>query len=247
MIAQSRTINPHISVDCVIFGFSTHQLKILLIERQYVDEQGNQATDHKLPGDFIAINEDLNMAASRTLEELTGLRNIYLQQFALVGQPDRISRQIDMDWLNETTGLEIHRVVTAAYFALINISESNSEFAIKNNASWIDMKDIPALGFDHSQIINHGLTHLQKSLRNEPIGFELLPEKFTIRELQSLYEVILDCTMDNRNFRKKILKSSYLEQLEEKQTGVAHKPAYFYRFNRSKYEKHKKEYLGFNF
>ncbi len=247
MISLGRTINPHISVDCVVFGFSTNQLKILLIEREYRDDSGKQARDHKLPGDFITLNEDLDLAAVRTLEELTGLNSIYLHQFAFIGQPERIWKKSDMDWLNTTTGMEIQRVVTAAYFALINITESNSDFAIKNNASWIDIKEVPALAFDHRNIIDRGLAHLQKSLRNEPIGFELLPEKFTIRELQSLYEVILDCNLDNRNFRKKILKSNYLIQLDEKQIGVAHKPAFYYRFDKHIYNKQKKEYLGFNF
>ena len=247
MILQGRTINPHISVDCVVFGFSTSQLKVLLIEREYRDESGKPAKDHKLPGDFIATNEDLDLAAARTLEELTGLRSIFLEQFAFIGRPDRISKKSDVEWLNSTTGMEIHRVVTAAYFSLINITESNSVFAIKNDASWIDIKEVPALAFDHREIIDLGLAHLQKSLRYEPIGFELLPDKFTIRELQSLYEVILDCQLDNRNFRKKILKSNYLVQLNEKQIGVAHKPAYYYRFDKTIYEKNKKESLGFNF
>ena len=242
-----RTINPHISVDCVIFGFSTNQLKVLLIEREYVNPRRVTAKDRKLPGDFISINEDLDIAASRTLKELTGLQNIFLQQFAFLGQPDRISREEDIEWLNETTGMKIHRVVTAAYFALVNIPESNLEFAIKNNASWIDIQKIPVLAFDHSEIIHKGLHHLQKALRNEPIGFKLLPEKFTIRELQTLYEVILDCVLDNRNFRKKILKSSYLIQLDEKQVGVPHKPAYYYRFDRKAYETNRKNYFGFNF
>jgi 8-oxo-dGTP diphosphatase len=242
-----RTINPHISVDCVIFGFSTSQLKVLLIEREYTDEQGNRSADLKLPGDFITTREDLDMAASRTLEELTGLQNIFLRQFAVFGHPGRISRKIDMDWLVETTGMAIQRVVTTAYFALINISESNSDFAIKNNASWIDVNRIPVLAFDHREIIEKGLVHLQNTLRNEPIGFELLPEKFTIRQLQTLYEVILNCSLDNRNFRKKILKARYLVQLDEKQAGVAHKPAHFYLFDKSIYERNKTESLGFNF
>jgi len=154
---------------------------------------------------------------------------------------------MDIAWLTETTGHKIQRVVTAAYYSLINITDTNSDFAIKNNATWIDVKQVPDLAFDHATIITNGLAHLQLTLRNEPIGFELLPEKFTIRELQTLYEVILDCTLDNRNFRKKILKSTYMVQLEEKQSGVAHKPAYYYRFDRTIYEKHKKESLGFNF
>ena len=242
-----RNINPHISVDCIIFGFHTNQLKVLLIMRSFREPSGQEVHDHKLPGDFITINEDVDHAASRTLEELTGLKDIYLRQFAFFGRPDRISRSMDIAWLHETTGHRIQRVVTAAYYSLININDTNRDIAIKNNASWMDVKQIPQLAFDHADIIASGLEHLQRSLRNEPIGFELLPEKFTIRELQSLYEVILDCRLDNRNFRKKILKSSYLVQLQEKQSGVAHKPAYFYRFDRNIYDQHKKESLGFNF
>ena len=247
MNMPGRNINPHISVDCVIFGFSTNQLKVLLIERAFIDPSGKEINDHKLPGDFIAFNEDLDLAASRTLEELTGLKNIFLQQFALFGRPDRISNRVDIEWLNAITGHEIQRVVTAAYYSLINITETVSDFAIKNNAAWVDVQQVPDLAFDHDAIIRSGLAHLQKTLRIEPIGFELLPEKFTIRELQILYEVILGCTLDNRNFRKKILKSKYMVQLEEKQSGVAHKPAHYYRFARNIYEKHKKESFGFNF
>lgn len=247
MNPSGRNINPHISVDCVIFGFSTSQLKVLLIERAYSSASGREIRDHKLPGDFITINEDLDLAATRILEELTGLKNIFLQQFSLFGRPDRVSNPVDIEWLNTTTGHDIQRVVTAAYYALINITDTNSDFAIKNNASWFDVERIPDLAFDHGTIISRGLSHLQETLRNEPIGFELLPDKFTIRELQTLYEVILGCTLDNRNFRKKILKSTYLVQLEEKQSGVAHKPAYYYRFDRKLYEKHKKDSLGFNF
>ena len=247
MNQSERNINPHISVDCVIFGFSTNQLKVLLIRRAFTESSGRQINDHKLPGDFITLNEDLDLAASRTLEELTGLKDIYLQQFTFLGKPDRISNPMDIEWLNATTGHKIQRVVTAAYFSLINITDTNSEFAIKNNATWIDVKQVPNLAFDHGTIISTGLAHLQLALRNEPIGFELLPAKFTIRELQTLYEVILNCQLDNRNFRKKILKATHLIQLNKKQEGVAHKPAYYYRFDKSIYEQNKKDYLGFNF
>jgi ADP-ribose pyrophosphatase YjhB (NUDIX family) len=242
-----RTINPHISVDCVIFGFSRDQLKVLLIEREYMKENGRSWKDHKLPGDLITIGEDLDLAAHRTLEELTGLNDIYLRQFGVFGKPERMSRKVDVDWLSKSKGVQIQRVVTSAYYALINIGESKREFAIMNNARWMEINQIPDLAFDHREIIDAGLEHLRQALRNEPIGFELLPEKFTIRELQRLYEAILDCTLDNRNFRKKILKSKYLVQLDEKQEGVAHKPAYFYRFDRDIYEDHKKAFLGFNF
>ncbi|MDX2432868.1 MAG: NUDIX domain-containing protein [Bacteroides sp.] len=242
-----RSINPHISVDCVIFGFSTSQLKVLLIQRDYLNEKGVPAQDHKLPGDFITTREDLDLAAARTLKELTGLQNIFLEPFAIFGKPNRISRKTDINWLESTTGNEIYRVVTSAYFALINISESDSNFALKNKASWIDVHQVPKLAFDHREIFEKGLRHLQNALRNEPIGFELLPEKFTIRKLQTLYEVILNCKLDNRNFRKKILKTKYLVQLDEKQAGVAHKPAHYYRFDKDKYDKYRKDSLGFNF
>ncbi|HER08563.1 MAG TPA: NUDIX domain-containing protein [Bacteroides sp.] len=245
--SSARSINPHISVDCVIFGFSTNQLKVLLIERAYTDESGNRHRDLKLPGDFITPDEHLDRAAARILEELTGLHDIYLRQFEVFGHPNRISRKIDLDWLLETTGLQIHRVVTTAYYALINISESNRDFAIKNNARWIHISRIPPLAFDHLEIIRRGLKHLQEALRNEPVGFELLPAKFTIRQLQTLYEVILDCKLDNRNFRKKVLGTRYLVQLDEKQAGVPHKPAYFYRFDRNTYMRDRKDYIGFNF
>jgi ADP-ribose pyrophosphatase YjhB (NUDIX family) len=247
MPALARNINPHISVDCVIFGFSKNRLRVLLIERTFRNEQGMAATDYKLPGDFISPSEDLDRAAARTLRELTGLSELYLQQFAVFGKPDRIHRSIDLNWLKETTGLEITRVVTAAYYALINITESRREFAIKNNASWIDLEEVRNLAFDHEEIIRGGLDHLQRSLRSEPIGFEMLPERFTISELQSLYEVILNCKLDNRNFRKKILRSSYLIRLEEKQSGVAHKPARYYQFDKNRYEKNRSENYTFNF
>lgn len=243
----ARSINPHISVDCVIFGFSTSQLKVLLIQRDYKNIEGKLLTDHKLPGDFITSREDLDLAAARTLNELTGLHHIFLKPFAIFGKPDRISKNTDLIWLKETTGTEIHRVVTTAYFALINISESDENFALKNKATWIDVNQVPELAFDHREIVEKGLNHLKEALRNEPIGFELLPEKFTIRKLQTLYEVILNCKLDNRNFRKKILKTKYLVQLDEKQAGVAHKPAYYYRFDRPIYEKYRKDSLGFNF
>ena len=245
--STARSINPHISVDCVIFGFSTNQLKVLLIEREYTDEKGLRRRDHKLPGDFISPDEHLDHAASRTLEELTGLHDIYLRQFEVFGHPNRIARKIDLDWLLETTGQRIHRVVTTAYYALINISESNRDFAIKNNARWTNINHIPALAFDHHEIILKGLKYLQEALRNEPVGFELLPDKFTIRQLQTLYEVILNCKLDNRNFRKKVLGTTYLVQLDEKQAGVPHKPAHYYWFDRNTYAREKKDYIGFNF
>ncbi|PID92171.1 MAG: NUDIX hydrolase [Bacteroidetes bacterium] len=247
MSPQEKSINPHISVDCVIFGFRDTRLKVLLIEREYFDSEGLPHRDYKLPGDFPAPGEDLDMAAYRTLEELTGLRDIYLKQYAVFGKPDRLSASIDRNWLYATTGHRIERVVSSAYFALVSIPETERVQKMHSRTKWTDLKTIPKLAFDHNDIIDTGYRHLQEIIRYEPIGFELLPEKFTLRQLQNVYEGILDCKLDNRNFRKKALKASYLEQLDEKQRGVAHKPAHFYHFNRMKYEKSRKNFYGFHF
>lgn len=201
----------------------------------------------KLPGDFITDEEDLNSAASRILEEHTGLEKIYLRQFSVFGKPDRISKPRDLQWLRETTGLPINRVVTVAYYSLIKINESRKEKVELNNASWINISDINELAFDHSSIIESGLSTLRKKLQFEPVGMELLPEKFTIRQLQNLYETILDRKLDNRNFRKKVLKANYLIPLDEKQTDVAHKPARLFTFNKQLFKNSFNHFEGFQF
>lgn len=246
MNSINRSINPHISVDCLIFGFSKQQLKVLLIERRS-HKDCNECLDFKLPGDFISLNEDLEHAAYRILEELTGMDDIYLRPFTFFGRPERIGTKEDLDYLSNQTGYPIRRVVTAAYFSLINIKDCNRELVKDHMATWIDVQDLPKLAYDHLDIVEQGLEFLKNTLKNEPIGFELLPEKFTIRELQGLYEAVLNSKLDNRNFRKKILKSDYLVQLDEKQAGVAHKPAYYYRFDQDIFDERKKEDIGFNF
>jgi len=240
-------INPHISVDCVIFGFDGQHLKVLLIERQNIDSSSGEGMDFKLPGDFIDADEDLQSAAVRTLSELTGLNNIFLKPFGTFGRPDRISKEKDLRWLRATTGIHIERVVTSAYYSLIRLDKTKKEHAIKNSAHWFNIEDKPALAFDHDEILEFALEVLRKELRFEPIGFELLPSKFTIRQTQLVYEAILGIKLDNRNFRKKLLKAKYLIELDEKQQGVAHKPARYYRFDKMIYERSKTEFLGFNF
>ena len=229
-----KKLNPHISVDCVIFGFDSLQIKVLLVYRQINSEnkKAKVETDLKLPGDFIRDTEDLQEAAERVLRELTGLENIYLRQFRTFGATNRINKKRDITWLLQTTGLSINRVVTVAYYSLIKIDESKQELVKKNNAVWVSLSAIDELAFDHKQILQSALQTVRERIQHEPIGFELLPQKFTIRHIQNLYEVIFGKTLDNRNFRKKILKTGYLVPLEEKQKNVAHKPARLYRFNR---------------
>ncbi len=241
-------LNPHISVDCVIFGFDGENLKVLLLKRRYRNgPDGHYGSDLKLPGDFITDEEDLDSAASRILRELTGLERIYLRQFHVFGSPGRIHRERDLVWLRETTGLPVERVVTVAYYSLIKIDESRQELAEKNSAGWFAVSGVRELAFDHEAILHEGLRQLRRTLRVEPVGLQLLPQKFTIRQLQNLYEVILGKEFDNRNFRKKVLRAGYLIALEEKEKGVAHKPARLFRFDPKLYHAKFIQFEGFQF
>jgi len=244
-----QRLNPHISVDCVIFGFDGENLKVLLINRKIPAsiQKDKSEIDFKLPGDFITDEEDLESAANRILSELTGLRNIFLKQLWVFGSPNRINKERDINWLRKTTGLPIERVVTVAYYSLIKIGESQQELAKKNNADWIKLNDITDLAFDHFEILQRGLKTLRNRLQNEPVGFELLPKKFTIRQLQNLYETILGRELDNRNFRKKILKADYLVPTNDKETDVAHKPTRLFMFDKEIYEKAEMRSMGFQF
>lgn len=238
-------LNPHISVDCVIFGFDGENLKVLLIRRRLPDATALE--DLKLPGDFITDEEDLETAAIRVLRELTGLTDIFLKQLWVFGSPNRIHKEIDFTWLRQTTGLPIERVVTVAYYSLIKIGESQQELVKKSNALWVKPEEISELAFDHYEILQRALKTLRGRLQIEPVGFELLPEKFTIRQLQNLYESILGRKLDNRNFRKKILKAEYLVPTSDKENAVAHKPARLYKFDKALYKKAELRARGFRF
>ncbi len=242
-------LNPHISVDCVIFGFDGENLKALLLKRRYrISESSDEyAFDYKLPGDFITDEEDLDSAADRILLELTGLRDIYLRQFHVFGSPGRISQEHDLRWLRETTGLPVTRVVTVAYYSLIKIDESRRNQERRENAGWFAISGIHGLAFDHELILREGLRVLRRKLQYEPVGMQLLPEKFTIRQLQNLYEIIMGKELDNRNFRKKVLKADYLVALEEKEKGVAHKPARLFRFDPKVFTDSFNRFEGFQF
>ncbi len=219
----------NVSVDCVIFGFNESEadLKVLCIERGEEPFYGQLA----LPGDLVKIDEDIDSAARRVLKELTGVSNIFLEQLFTFGN---ITRH------------PLGRVVTVAYFALIKPSDfdlSPSGFATR--AEWRSISDIRELAFDHFRILSSALSRLKGKIRYQPIGFNLLPEKFTLTQLQNLYETILDTDFDKRNFRKKILSMELLIPLEEKQRGVAHRAARLYKFDMTRYEK--LQAVGFNF
>lgn len=224
---QGNNLNPHVSVDCAIFGFDDEKLNVLLIERQ-------QEENHimALPGDLIFDQENLDEAAARVLSDLTHVENIPLKQFGTFGDPERIKKVSDIEWLGRVRMQPYARVITVGYYALTlmkNINPSPSSFA--KNVSWHPLYKPVDLAFDHNVIVDNALNHLRSKLKSYPVGFELLPKKFSVRQLQKLYESILDKKLDKRNFYKKISASKILIDTGEKEQQVSHKPAKLYRVN----------------
>lgn len=216
---------PALTVDCVVFGAAEDGLKLLLIERAMEPFKGRYA----LPGGFVNMDETTEEAARRELEEETGLKASFLEQLYTFSRVDRDPRE---------------RVVSVAYFALVRPSAviGGDDAA---SASWFDATELPPLAFDHDEIVSVALARLRAKVRYQPIGFELLPSKFTLGQLQRLYENILDRALDRRNFRKAILRMGILDELDEVEEGVSHRPPRLYRFNRAEYTRLLKR--GFNF
>jgi 8-oxo-dGTP diphosphatase len=236
--------NPHISVDCVIFGFQEGDLKVLLIERSYAHSADSALAgkDLLLPGDLVFDNEDLDTSAKRILKELTNLENIFLEQFHAFGDPNRVRKSTDKNWLESIRSEPQARVITIAYYSLVKLDDykpSASSFA--RNAYWHSLTQMPELGFDHNEIVNDALKALKKKIQTHPIGFELLPKKFTLSQLQKLYETIIGHALDKRNFRRQIIKKGILKPLLEKQKHVPHKRAQLFEFDKEKYELMNKE------
>lgn len=218
---------PALTVDIVVFALDEDDLKVMLIERDLKPYAGRWA----LPGGFVRVEETLDDAARRELEEETGLTNIFLEQLYTFGALRRDPRE---------------RVVTVAYFALVNLEGHRVQASTDaRNAAWFAVSDLPDLAFDHHQILDTALDRLRGKLRYQPVGFELLPKKFPLRSLQHLYEVVLDRELDKRNFRKKILSMDILVELKEIEKDVAHRAAKLYRFDKAKYDR--KTRGGFNF
>jgi 8-oxo-dGTP diphosphatase len=231
-----HVVNPRVSTDCVIFGFDNSKLNLLLITRK--SKQSGESQRMALPGDLIYEDENLDQAASRVLGELTGLKDIYLQQIGAFGDPERLSASEDRDWLESVREQPDARVITVAYFSLVNMRDyapQASSFAA--SARWVPLEMVRELAFDHQDILNAAKRRLRETLKNKPVGFNLLPEKFTLTQLHHLYEAILDKPLDKRNFRRKMLKLNILTRLEEKQKGVPHKPSRYYTFNQENYER----------
>ena len=205
-----------VALDCIIFGFDREKLKLLLIKRDFEPEKGNWS----LMGGFLKKNESLDEGAGRILHTLTGLKNIYLEQLYAFGEVDRDP---------------VERTVSVAYYALIDIHKHDKELVESHSARWFPMDAVPELIFDHEAMVEAAKKRLRYKASHEPVGFELLPEKFTLPELQKLYEAIYNTSLDKRNFRRRILSMDVLAKTDEKQKKYSKKGAFLYRFDQEKY------------
>ncbi|MEA4984859.1 hypothetical protein SDC9_38819 [bioreactor metagenome] len=231
-----------ISVDCVIFGYYENELSVL-VRKEQVPYNDEIIEEWKLPGNHVRRDEDINATAARILKEQTGLEGIFVKQFWIFSAPDRLRRRPqDFEWVKPR--LLDERVLTVGFYSLINIASIDNSKLI-DVAKWINAYEISQLMFDHNEIFDEALKKLRYDLLHEPLIFELLPEKFTLTQMQNVYEVVFDTTYDKRNFRRKINKMPYLIQLDEIQTGVSHKPARYYSFDRDIYEKNRSERFDF--
>jgi len=229
--------NPNVSVDCVVFGFDGIDLKVLLVEREGRDNLDIADDTLVLPGDLINDKEDLTEAASRVLQNLTGIRKIFLEQISAFGNPNRLTKQKDKLWLEAIRLNPEARVITVGFFALINIKNYKIKPAgFAKHVIWEDYKSVGELGFDHNEILEAGIHKLRDRLYREPVGFELLPERFSLHQLYTLYNEIMGGEIDRRNFRRRMLKTGFLKETDEYQAGVPHKPARLYTFIREEFE-----------
>ena len=210
---------PALTVDCVVFGLDEEDLRVLLIQRDLDPFGGKWA----LPGGFVDVNETLDDAARRELLEETSIDVTYLEQLYTFGAVDRDPRD---------------RVVSVAYYALVKLSDYRVQAATDaGNVGWYSIGKTPKLAFDHASILRLAHDRLQAKVCYQPLGFELLPNRFTLRQLQQLYETILGRSLDKRNFRRKILGLDVLEELDDYQSNVAHRAARLYRFDKQKYRR----------
>ena len=207
----------YVAVDCIIFGFHENELKLLLIKRKFEPCRG----EWSLMGGFLNQGESIDQAVGRVLFDLTGLKDVYMEQIGVFGEVNRDPGE---------------RVLSTAYYALINIHEYDSRLAEEHNAVWLPLNDLPALIFDHQEMVNSAIRALRRKAGRQPIGFNLLPELFTLSQLQVLYEAIYQTSLDKRNFRKKIFEMDILEKLDKKNKNASKRGAFYYRFNKEKYD-----------
>lgn len=217
-----------LAVDCIVFGFDGEDLKILLIKRGFEPEKGKWS----LVGGFLNKEEVLEAAASRILNKYTGLDNIFMEQVATFSKIDRDPEE---------------RIVSTAYFALINIKDHSQKLSRQFSAQWFSVEEAPSLIFDHDKMVEYALKRLKIKAETEPIGFELLPDKFTMRQLHKLYEAIWNVSLDKRNFINKVRSLDVLQKLDEKDKTSSRKGAFLYRFDPEKYNKEDRSRSLLNF
>jgi len=215
-----------IAVDCIIFGFDGSTIKLLLIQRGLKPEKGKWS----LMGGFLQPDEDLEQAADRVLKKLTGLEGVYMEQMKAFGDPHRDP---------------VERTLSVAYFALIDIHRYEKQLSSDYHAEWFDVKSMPELIFDHKEMVEIAKKQLRYKASLHPILFELLPPRFTIPQLQMLYEGIYDTNFDNRNFSRKVLSTELLVKQKEKDKSGSKKGAYFYRLDKRKYKANFHAFLNF--
>jgi ADP-ribose pyrophosphatase YjhB (NUDIX family) len=207
----------HLAVDCVIFGFDEDRLKLLLYKRDFEPEKGKWS----LMGGFLTNNETLDDAAYRVLARITGLRNIFMEQLSAFSDIHRDKAA---------------RVISIGYYSLINIHDYDINLLRQYGAEWFNIDELPELIFDHAEIVEKSLRRLKRKAKTQPIGFELLPENFTITQLKNLYEAIYQRKLEPANFRRKFMSMDLLDQLPIKDKSNSRKGAFLYAFNKEKYE-----------
>ena len=208
----------YVAVDCIIFGFNQGELSLLLLKRNFEPAKGQWS----LMGGFVQENESVNDAAKRVLSELTGLTDVYMEQVGTFGEIERDPGK---------------RVVSVAYYALLNINESDRELVQKHNAFWVNINELPELIFDHPQMVEQARELMRMKASTEPIGFNLLPKLFTLSQLQSLYEAIYGEDIDKRNFRKRVAEMDYIEKTDKIDKSGSKRGAALYKFNNKVYRK----------
>ncbi|HEY9185951.1 MAG TPA: NUDIX domain-containing protein [Salegentibacter sp.] len=216
----------YVATDCLIFGFDEGQLKLLVFKRRVEPRRG----EWSLIGSFVNLDEDVEVAAKRVLAEITGLENVFMEQLGAYGAAGRDPG---------------YRTISIVQYALIRINDYDKKLVESHGAHWFDINEVPELVLDHDKMFAHGLEKLRRKARYQPIGFELLPEKFTIPQLQKLYEVIYQKELDGRNFRKKLLSLNVLIKLNEKDKSTSRRGAFLYKFDYKKYQQLLKS--GYNF
>jgi len=238
---------PNLSVDCVVFGFDQSKLNVMLSKRELKNNDTGEIvfTDYTVLGHHVLVGENIDDAAIRVLKDKTGLNNIFLKQFQTFGDVGRLKKEKDQIWVKKKYPMVADHVISVGYYSLVDSTKIKPDKYHKDT-KWFPVDKLPELGFDHKEMIRLAQDFLKRRLRREPIGFELLPEKFTISQMQKLYECVFRQKFDRRNFRKKVTQMKYLIPLDEKQKGVAHKPAQVFIFSRDVYDRTKSEKLDFS-